>query len=51
MDSAAHIRHRVLALFLPLAVVLYVSAEALDPKGTDRILSSRAWFSPTSPPW
>lgn len=42
MDSAARIRQRVLALFLPLAAVLYVSAEALDPKGTDRILSTMA---------
>ncbi len=40
MDSAARIRQRVLALFLPLAAVLYVSAEALNPKGTDQILST-----------
>jgi hypothetical protein len=32
----------MLALFLPLAAVLYVSAEALDPKGTDQILSTKA---------
>lgn len=42
MDSAARIRQRVLALFLPLAAVLYVSAEALNPKGTDQILSTTA---------
>jgi hypothetical protein len=42
MDNAARMRQRVLALFLPLAAVLYVSAEALDPKGTDRILSTTA---------
>ena len=35
MDHAARIRQRVLALFLPLAAVLYLSAEALNPKGTD----------------
>ena len=40
MDNAARMRQRVLALFLPLAAVLYVSAEALDPKGTDRVLST-----------
>jgi hypothetical protein len=40
MDNAARMRQRVLALFLPLAAVLYVSAEALDPKGTDQILST-----------
>ena len=42
MDHAARIRQRVLAVFLPLAAVLYVSTEALDPKGTDQILSTRA---------
>ena len=41
MDRAARMRQRVLALFLPLAAVLYVSAEALDPRGTDRVLSTR----------
>jgi hypothetical protein len=35
MDSAARIRQRILALFLPITAVLYVSCEALDPKGTD----------------
>jgi len=35
MDNAARMRQRVLALFLPLAAVLYISAEALNPKGTD----------------
>ncbi len=42
MDNAARTRQRVLALFLPLAAVLYVSAEALDPKGTDRVISTTA---------
>ena len=28
MDNAARIRQRVLALFLPLAAALYISAEA-----------------------
>jgi hypothetical protein len=35
MDNAARIRQRILALFLPLTAVLYVSCEALNPKGTD----------------
>jgi hypothetical protein len=42
MDSTARIRQRVLALFLPLAAVLYVSAEALNPRGTDQVLSTMA---------
>ena len=42
MDHAARMRQRVLALFLPLAAVLYVSAEALDPKGTDQVISTTA---------
>lgn len=33
--NAARIRQRILALFLPLTAVLYVSCEALNPKGTD----------------
>jgi hypothetical protein len=35
MDNTSRIRRRILALSLPLAAVLYVSAEALNPKGTD----------------
>jgi Domain of unknown function (DUF4386) len=38
MDNAARIRQRVLALFLPLAAVLYVSCEAVNPKGTDILI-------------
>ena len=37
MDNAARTRQRVLALFLPIAAVLYISAEALSPKGTDQV--------------
>jgi undecaprenyl-diphosphatase len=33
-NSAARTRQRILALFLPVAAVLYISAEALSPKGT-----------------
>ena len=42
MDNTARMRQRILALFLPLAAVLYVSAEALDPKGTDKVVSTTA---------
>jgi hypothetical protein len=42
MDNAARARQRVLALFLPVAAVLYVSAEALNPKGTDQVITSTA---------
>src|ERR1017187_9038665 len=34
MDNAARTRQRVLAIFLPVTAVLYISAEALSPKGT-----------------
>ena len=42
MDNAARIRQRVLALFLPIAAVLYISAEALSPKGTDQVITTTA---------
>lgn len=42
MDHAARARQRVLALFLPVSAVLYLSAEGLNPKGTDRILLTMA---------
>ena len=42
MDNAARTRRRVLALFLPLAAVLYISAEALSPKGTDQVATDKA---------
>jgi hypothetical protein len=42
VDHAARTRQRVLALFLPLTAVLYVGAEALNPKGTDQLLSTTA---------
>jgi hypothetical protein len=42
MDNAARARQRVLALFLPIAAVLYISCEALDPKGTDQVITSTA---------
>jgi Domain of unknown function (DUF4386) len=39
-NSAARTRQRILALFLPVAAVLYISAEALSPKGTDQVLTT-----------
>jgi hypothetical protein len=42
MDRSARVRQRALAVFLPLAAVLYISAEALDPKGTDQLATDLA---------
>jgi hypothetical protein len=42
MDNAARTRQRIPALFLPLAALLYVAAEALSPKGTDQVVTTTA---------
>jgi len=42
MLNAARARQRLLALFLPIAAVLYIGCEALDPKGTDQLITDRA---------
>lgn len=42
MRKAARTRQRILAIFLPLAAVLYISCEALDPKGTDQLITDMA---------
>jgi len=42
MDHAARIRQRVLALFLPIAAVLYIRCEALSPRGTDQVITTTA---------
>jgi len=42
MDKAARARQRVLAIFLPITALLYVSAEALNPKGADVLVSDTA---------
>ena len=39
MYKAARARQRILALFLPIAAVLYIGCEALDPKGTDQLVT------------
>jgi hypothetical protein len=33
-------RQRILAIFLPITAVLYVSCEALDPRGTDKVVTT-----------
>ena len=40
MHESSRVRLRLLALFLPLAAVLYIGAEALNPKGTDRLVDT-----------
>jgi hypothetical protein len=42
MDIAGRARQRVRALFLPVGAALCISAEALNPHGTDQPISSRA---------
>jgi MFS family permease len=42
LDNAGRARQRVLALFLPVATALYISAEALNPHGTDQPITNRA---------
>ena len=40
LDNAARVRQRILAIFLPVTAVLYVSCEALDPKGTEQVVTT-----------
>ena len=40
--STARVRLRLLAAFLPVTAVLYVGAEALNPRGTDQVVTSSA---------
>ena len=40
--GAARVRLRLLAAFLPVTAVAYVGAEALDPRGTDQVVTSTA---------
>jgi hypothetical protein len=42
MNKAARARQRLLAVFLPVTAVLYVGAEALDPRGTDQVVTTTA---------
>ena len=40
LDSAGRARRRVLALFLPVAAALYISAEAPSPRGIDQPIAN-----------
>ena len=40
--NAARTRQRLLAAFLPVTAALYAGAEALDPKGTDQVVTGTA---------
>jgi hypothetical protein len=42
MNNALRTRQRLFALALPLTAALYVGAEGLNPRGTDRIVSTTA---------
>ena len=42
MSNALRTRQQLFALALPLAAVLYIGAEGLDPKGTDQIVTTTA---------
>jgi hypothetical protein len=41
-DNAARVRQRLLAAFLPVTAALYVGCEALNPRGTDQVVTSTA---------
>jgi hypothetical protein len=40
--NAARVRLRLLAAFLPVTAALYIGAEALNPKGTDQVVTNTA---------
>jgi hypothetical protein len=42
MNNALRTRQRLFALALPLTAALYIGAEGLDPRGTDRIVTTTA---------
>ena len=42
MDNTARTRQRVLAVFLRVTAVLYISGEAFSPKGTDQVITTTA---------
>ena len=42
MNDAVRTRQRMLALALPVTAALYISAEGVDPKGTDQIVTTTA---------
>ena len=42
MDNSVRARQRILAVLLPVTAVLYASTVALNPKGTDQVISATA---------
>jgi hypothetical protein len=40
LDRAGRVRRRLLAIALPIAALTYMSAEALNPKGTDQVITT-----------
>jgi hypothetical protein len=49
MKDAVRTRQRMLALALPITAALYIAAEGLDPRGTDRIVTTTAIASKVLP--
>ena len=50
MDGAARKRQRMLAIFLPVTAVLYISAGALSPKGFSYAYFISISVAPTAVP-
>jgi hypothetical protein len=42
MNNAVRARQRILAAVLPITAVLYISCEALNPRGTDQVVTNMA---------
>jgi hypothetical protein len=42
MNNAVQTRRRMLALSLPITAALYIGAEGLDPRGTDKLVTTTA---------
>jgi hypothetical protein len=42
MNNAVQTRRRMLALALPITAALYIGAEGLDPRGTDKLVTTTA---------
>ena len=42
MDRAGRLRRRLLAIWLPITALLYMSTELLNPKGTDQLITTTA---------
>ena len=42
LDRAGRIRRKLLAITLSTTALIYMSAEAMDPKGTDQIITTKA---------